>query len=76
MVQTNGGEHDVLILVWQKNPRPPVVHASGDCPTLARSSVPPTTARFGGPGTAGWVSVEEARQIADAAFCERCSPTR
>jgi hypothetical protein len=75
-VQTNGRGRqpaDTPVLVWQKNPRPPVVHASGSCPTLARSSVPPTSTRFNGPGTAGWLPVEEARQMPGAGFCERCT---
>jgi len=61
-----------LVLVWQKNPRPPVVHVDGGCPTLSRSSIPDRSVPFGGRGSAGWVPRREARRR-NFALCSRCT---
>lgn len=61
-----------LVLVWQRNPRPAVVHTDGSCPTLSRSKVPDPSIRYQGPGTAGWLPLVEARKLPNASFCRHC----
>jgi hypothetical protein len=61
------------VLVWQKNPGDPVVHASDRCPTLsARSVVPDRAVQFAGRGTAGWLPERDALSIKNARKCQRC----
>ncbi len=63
--------HEV-VLVWQRNPRPPVIHIHGGCPTLSRSVVPHSSIEFKGPGTAGWIRLEEAIRLPGTRLCQRC----
>jgi hypothetical protein len=61
------------VLVWQKNPAPPVIHARADCPSLkARSVVPGESQQFRGPGTAGWLRLDQAMELPHARKCQKC----
>jgi hypothetical protein len=64
-----------LVLVWQKNRGPARIHKDEQCPTLAQSRVsgpPPRSVEFAGKGTAGWLRLDEAMRLPDAAVCRRC----
>ena len=57
-------------LVWQKNPREPVIHIDEMCPALsARSDLPGRGVKFAGRGTAGWLPEHEAVNLPDARKC-------
>lgn len=66
------GRLEPLVLVWQKNPRPAVVHFNGACRSLYRSTVPDRSVKFRGPGTAGWLTVQEAHNLRDTRLCGHC----
>jgi hypothetical protein len=61
-----------LVLIWQRNPRPPIIHISGDCPSLSRSAIPHSSVSFTGLGTAGWMQLDEAIRLVGPRFCKRC----
>jgi hypothetical protein len=57
------------VIVWNKNRRQPTIHLEG-CPTLSRSVIPPRTTPFRGEGTAGWLPLNRAREV--AVECRAC----
>jgi len=63
---------DSLVLVWQRNPKPPVVHRNERCLTLSRSKVPDQSVAFGGSGTAGWLLLQEAERLPNMKLCGHC----
>jgi hypothetical protein len=64
---------EAIVLVWHKNPRPPVIHRDESCPSLARSVIPGRKSPYwSGKGTAGWLPVAEARRVPEARLCGRC----
>jgi len=65
-------DEDSLVLVWQKNFRPGVVHRNGLCLSLSRSAVPARSVKFNGPGTAGWLPLHEAELIRGGRLCGHC----
>lgn len=66
------GRFEPLVLVWQKNPRPAVIHLNGACLSLYQSSVPDPSVKFRGPGTAGWLPLHEAQNLRDVRMCGHC----
>jgi hypothetical protein len=63
---------EVTVLVWHKNPAPPVIHVDGDCPTLSRSNVPDRLEPYSGPRSAGWMRLSDAIRLPGAKKCDRC----
>jgi hypothetical protein len=61
-----------LVLVWQMNPRPAVVHFNGACRSLSRSLIPDRSVQFLGPKTVGWLPLEEARKLLGVTLCRHC----
>jgi hypothetical protein len=61
-----------LVLIWQRNPPPALIHINGGCPSLSRSAAPHTSISFEGPGTAGWMQLDEAIRLVGPSFCKRC----
>lgn len=59
------------VLVWDKNPAPPVIHRDGSCPSLSRSEVPEASRDFRR-GDAGWLPLNEAERVRGARKCDRC----
>jgi hypothetical protein len=49
-----------------------LIHRSAECTVLAGDLVPPTTIKFAGSGTAGWLPFAEAVAQPDAALCGLC----
>ncbi len=61
-----------LVLIWQRNPPPALIHINGGCPSLSRSAVPHSSISFMGPGTAGWMQLDEAIRLLGPRFCKLC----
>jgi hypothetical protein len=66
---------DRLVLVWNKNKNAVRIHEDGGCPTLANSrtgTIPPISTQYDGPGTAGWLPLDQAKRLPGAVLCQRC----
>ena len=63
---------DRKVLVWHKNPAPPVIHLDGDCPTLSQSTIPDRSEPYAGPRSAAWTALREALELPGSRKCDRC----
>jgi hypothetical protein len=65
-------EANTVVLIWHKNPPPPMIHVGPACPALAHSVIPQSFVRYRGPRSAGWLTFAEAQAVPGIRLCRRC----
>jgi serine/threonine protein kinase len=65
------GEPDTWLVV-QNESGPALIHRDGSCSVLAGSVEPPASIVFAGPGTAGWMTADQALGLVAGKPCWQC----